>query len=76
MALMNCPECKIEVSDKAASCPKCGCPIANPLSLPPSAGKGKSEVKARSGVMDGVKLGCGMFIILPLILPGLVLLFF
>jgi hypothetical protein len=24
---MNCPECNKEVSDKASSCPYCGCPI-------------------------------------------------
>ena len=28
MALIQCPECKSEVSDKASSCPKCGCPIS------------------------------------------------
>jgi hypothetical protein len=28
-------------------------------------------VKARSGIADGVKLGCGMFIVLPLLLLGL-----
>jgi len=27
MALINCPECKKEISDKAQSCPHCGCPI-------------------------------------------------
>ena len=27
MALIKCPECGKEVSDKALSCPKCGCPI-------------------------------------------------
>ena len=27
MALVQCPECKAEVSDRAASCPKCGYPI-------------------------------------------------
>ena len=27
MALINCPECGKEISDKAASCPNCGCPI-------------------------------------------------
>jgi uncharacterized paraquat-inducible protein A len=25
--LIKCPECKNEVSDKAASCPKCGIPL-------------------------------------------------
>ena len=28
MALINCKECKIEVSDQATSCPHCGAPIA------------------------------------------------
>lgn len=27
MALINCPECGKEISDKAASCPNCGLPI-------------------------------------------------
>lgn len=28
MALIKCPECGKEISDKAAACPNCGCPIA------------------------------------------------
>lgn len=28
MALVSCPECKSNVSDKAAGCPQCGYPIA------------------------------------------------
>ena len=27
MALINCPECNKEISDKATACPHCGCPI-------------------------------------------------
>ena len=27
MALINCPECGKEISEKAKSCPHCGCPI-------------------------------------------------
>ena len=27
MALIQCPECGSTVSDKAAQCPKCGCPL-------------------------------------------------
>lgn len=27
MALIKCPECGKEISDKANSCPNCGCPI-------------------------------------------------
>ncbi len=29
MALIKCPECDHEVSDKAKACPHCGCPIEN-----------------------------------------------
>jgi len=28
MALINCPECKQEISDKAISCPNCGFPLS------------------------------------------------
>ena len=28
MALISCPECVKQVSDRAASCPDCGCPIS------------------------------------------------
>ncbi len=27
MALIKCPECGKDISDKAVSCPNCGCPI-------------------------------------------------
>ena len=27
MALIKCEECGHEISDRAASCPKCGCPV-------------------------------------------------
>jgi TM2 domain-containing membrane protein YozV len=30
MALIGCPECSTQVSDKAISCPSCGCPISAP----------------------------------------------
>ena len=32
MALIKCPECNHEVSDRAASCPHCGCPISSSVS--------------------------------------------
>ena len=51
MALIQCPECKTEISDKAVSCPKCGHPMAvsaplnvsPPTSVPAQAG-GKKTV--------------------------------
>ena len=30
MALIQCPECKAEISDHAASCPRCGFPLHSP----------------------------------------------
>jgi uncharacterized Zn finger protein (UPF0148 family) len=40
MALINCPECNKEVSDKALSCPNCGYPIGgNTTSIPDIAGE-------------------------------------
>ena len=40
MALIKCPECGKEISDKAHSCPKCGCPIAEE----------KTEKKDKGGI--------------------------
>ena len=36
MALINCPECKREISDMAESCPQCGFPITKNASLKPA----------------------------------------
>lgn len=33
--LILCPECELEVSDKAISCPHCGYPLKSKSSLPP-----------------------------------------
>lgn len=32
MALLKCPECKHDVSDKATACPHCGYPMNSPTS--------------------------------------------
>ena len=37
MALIRCPECRNRVSDMAASCPKCGCPLPEEAKKGPSA---------------------------------------
>lgn len=31
MALIHCPDCNSEISDKAVTCPKCACPIPRAL---------------------------------------------
>jgi hypothetical protein len=44
MALMSCPECGKQVSDKAAACPHCGAPIAaSSSSAAPRAGEPRAE---------------------------------
>ena len=35
MALINCPECRREVSDKAPACVQCGYPVASRAPMPP-----------------------------------------
>jgi len=35
MALVSCPECSTNVSDRAVSCPSCGCPIAKQPEIAP-----------------------------------------
>lgn len=37
MALINCPECGKEISDKAVSCPHCGNPMNQPVNKPTTA---------------------------------------
>ena len=39
MALMKCPECGKEISDKAKSCPNCGCPIIQGITRTTITGK-------------------------------------
>ena len=74
----QCPYCAETIKKDAVICRFCrmdltkGQPIrqdAKEITQP-------QKVQAKSGVADGVKLGCGMFIVLPLIIiVGLVLLF-
>jgi len=44
MALMNCPDCARDVSDKAATCPHCGYPIG-----PPARASGSVQVIEKIG---------------------------
>ena len=41
MALLQCPECNHDVSDKAAACPHCGYPMNTPSSTKPRIRNGK-----------------------------------
>lgn len=42
--LIKCPECDLQVSDKARSCPHCGYPMQEPVA---SKGRGKSKPKRK-----------------------------
>lgn len=78
MALIHCPECRTEMSDRAAACPKCGHPIGS-ASLPPE--EKKRDIEGSWCPQCGnrlshkqTKAGCfywimvALFIFLPLIL--------
>lgn len=56
MALINCPECQNQISDKADNCPKCGYPIAGK--------KSKITVQKKEGCfLQTLNLGCLIFVI-------------
>ena len=56
MALIECPECGKEVSDKAASCPNCGLPMHA------SAGDAKPE-KSNSKELYTIRIICSIVLI-------------
>ena len=55
MALLKCPECAHDVSDKAVSCPNCGYPMNTPSSTKPRIRNGK-PTKLPNGYGSIVKL--------------------
>jgi len=60
MALIQCPECKQEVSDQAPTCPNCGAPIAYrppvPAAVPPPPPKKTGCWKIGCAVLAGLFL--------------------
>ena len=48
MSLIKCPECGKEISDKATSCPNCGCPVSVPIEN--NKNKKDSGRKGESGI--------------------------
>ncbi len=58
MALINCPECGKQVSDKAEQCPDCGLPI-NPTNKPKSKPTQNIIVERREGCfLQTLNAGC------------------
>ena len=67
----KCPFCAETIRGEAVICRYCGYDLRSSQPTRPGAGQpaySQPVVKAQSGVMDGVKLGCGMFVVLPLLL--------
>lgn len=83
MALIQCGECGKEVSDKAASCPGCGAPVASPADNKTSRQKASDRYKDHSvkeilmrdrnsieGEIDGAKLVEYLPVVVMIILVG------
>lgn len=63
--MKKCPFCAEEIQEEAIKCKHCG-EFLNISS--------QSDIKVKSSIDDGVRLGIGMFIKLPLIIIGIFLL--
>ncbi len=70
MALINCPECGCEISDKAASCPHCGVPIAAEAPASKASGREPDGV-SRSTRSGGSWEAIGFLVIVAAILIGI-----
>ena len=56
MAMINCPECEKEISDKAESCIHCGFPLINTKCIK----EFLEELRDQSGnVYDNIRSLCG-----------------
>ena len=55
MALIKCPECQSEVSDKAKTCPKCGYPIDEIAKNEPSSTG--MNICPKCGIVGGIYFG-------------------
>ena len=81
-----CPKCNKVYDDSWGVCIGCNIPLVSKAITAEEDEKdvfsGRNqlkqtqEVQARSSITDGVKLGCGMFIVLPLIIIGILILLF
>ena len=72
----QCPYCAETIKKDAIICRFCQMDMTKkqPIRHDDTASGQSQEVQAKSGIADGVRLGCGMFIVLPLIILGLGLL--
>ena len=64
MALINCPECKNEVSDKAEKCPKCAFPINPSIPITKEAIKEAGDKSSEGLFLKTMNTGCLVLIII------------
>lgn len=76
MALIICPECGHQVSDKAAVCPNCGIAIAGNTAIPSNsaASSGMATVKAKTVVRNDSRIAPGTIVIVAGLIAVLVVL--
>lgn len=63
MALILCEECGKEISDKAAFCPNCGCPIGARTNIPLPEPEPKKKEKKKDSVLSILAIIFSLFII-------------
>jgi len=71
----QCPYCAETIKKEAKICRFCQMDLSTGKSFVSKNASdiAPKEIKAKSGVKDGVKLGCGMFIVLPIIILLLII---
>lgn len=69
MAMINCPECGKEISDKADKCPNCGCPIKEntPQPYQPVIVNNSTPEKKNGSCLKTVLIVIGVFIVIGII---------